>query len=119
MLSLLKGGASLFFAPCAPSHIFIILWKYRQQLRDYECGGYDSEKISAIIHNCILYVQHGRMWWWDIYATDVGGNNEIVSDSGNKPVVTEAPEEEVEVTPAPAEVTANLLQNLLQVLKKN
>ena len=38
-------------------------------------------------------------------TTDVGGNHEIVSDSENEPVVTEAPAVEPEVTPAPAEVT--------------
>ena len=34
-------------------------------------------------------------------TTDVGGNHEIVSDSENKPVVTEAPVDEPEATPEP------------------
>ena len=38
-------------------------------------------------------------------TANVGGNNEIVNDAADKPVVTEAPVVEPEVTPAPAEVT--------------
>lgn len=38
-------------------------------------------------------------------TANVGGNNEIVNDAADKPVVTEAPAVEPEVTPAPAEVT--------------